>query len=139
MGNSAKLEAVAGKLEAVARQAGSVRQAPDGAAPRPTPISVGSNGAGRTPPTMFVLLALHLVVGVAVVAAARLLGRRAFAVAAVHTAAVLVWATTQWGGVVDGEPVTETFTWVSGLTSPSTSGSTRSPCSWSPSSRGSGC
>jgi len=39
---------------------------------------------------MFVLLALHLVVGTAIVAAGRVLGRRAFAVAAVAPAAVLV-------------------------------------------------
>ena len=53
---------------------------------------------------MFVLLALHLVVGVVLVAAGRLLGRRAFAVAAVAPAAVLVWAATRWSGVVaDGE------------------------------------
>jgi len=64
---------------------------------------------------MFVLLALHLVVGTAIVAAGRVLGRRAFAVAAVAPAAVLAWAATRWSGVVDGEPVTESFTWVSGL------------------------
>ena len=64
---------------------------------------------------MFVLLALHLVVGTAIVATGRVLGRRAFAVAAVAPAAVLVWAATRWSGVVDGQPVTESFTWVSGL------------------------
>ncbi len=64
---------------------------------------------------MFALLALHLVVGIAIIGFGRSLGRRAFAVAAVAPAAVLVWAATRWSGVVDGDPVTESYTWVSGL------------------------
>src|SRR4029077_20173761 len=64
---------------------------------------------------MFVLLALHLVVGTAIVAAGRVLGRRAFAIAAVAPAAVLVWAATRRNGVVDGETATESFTGGSGL------------------------
>ena len=64
---------------------------------------------------MFVLLVIHLIVGIAIVASGRALGRRAFAVAAVAPAAVIVWACTQWSDVVHGHPVTETFTWVGGL------------------------
>lgn len=64
---------------------------------------------------MFALLVLHLVIGVGLVAAGRVLGRRAFVVAALAPLSVLVWAAVNWNDVTGGEPVTETFTWVAGL------------------------
>ncbi|MEM8618134.1 MAG: hydrogen gas-evolving membrane-bound hydrogenase subunit E [Actinomycetota bacterium] len=64
---------------------------------------------------MFVLLALHLVVGVSIIASGRVLGRRAFLVAAIPALAMCVYALTQASGVLDGEPVTESYTWISGL------------------------
>ncbi len=64
---------------------------------------------------MFVLLALHLVVGVSIIAAGRALGRRAFLVAAIPAVAMCGYAITQAGGVLDGTPVTESYTWISGL------------------------
>jgi len=64
---------------------------------------------------MFALLALHLVVGVLIVVMGDTLGRRAFALAAVAPLATVIWAVVVAGGVIDGEPRTEQFTWVSGL------------------------
>jgi multicomponent Na+:H+ antiporter subunit A len=64
---------------------------------------------------MFALLALHLVLGVVIVAAGRILGRQAFLVAAVAPAAMLIWAATKANDVLDGKPVTESFVWVAGL------------------------
>ena len=64
---------------------------------------------------MFALLAFHLVIGIAIVAAGQQLGRQAFAVAAVAPLATVIWAITQAGGVLDGKPVTESFSWVGGL------------------------
>ncbi len=64
---------------------------------------------------MFFLLALHLVVGVAIVGAGDRLGRRAFAVAAIAPLATVVWAATQAGAVLDGDPVTASFAWVEQL------------------------
>lgn len=64
---------------------------------------------------MFVLLALHLVLGVGIVAAGRTLGRRAFALAALAPLVTVLWAITQADRVLDGEPSTETFGWVDGL------------------------
>ena len=61
---------------------------------------------------MFFLLALHLAVGIGVVAGGRALGRRAFLLAAVAPLATVLWASTKAGGVVDGVPVTESFAWV---------------------------
>ena len=61
---------------------------------------------------MFVLLVLHLVVGIAIVAGGRILGRRAFALAAVPPLAMLVWAAVQAPTVLDGEPVSESFAWI---------------------------
>ena len=78
MGNSAKLEAFRqASRKRSARQAGSVP-------PAQMALRLVSARAVLDAPrsTMFVLLALHLVVGVAVVAAGRPLGRRAFVVAA---------------------------------------------------------
>jgi multicomponent Na+:H+ antiporter subunit A len=64
---------------------------------------------------MFVLLALHLAVGIGIIASGRRLGRRAFAVAAVAPLATVVWAVAYARDVVDGEPVFESFTWVGDL------------------------
>ncbi|MEM9513251.1 MAG: hydrogen gas-evolving membrane-bound hydrogenase subunit E [Actinomycetota bacterium] len=64
---------------------------------------------------MFVLLALHLVVGVSIIAAGRVLGRRAFLVAAIPAVAMCGYAIVHAGGVLDGTPVTESYTWISGL------------------------
>ena len=64
---------------------------------------------------MFVLLVFHLALGAAIIAAGRSLGRRAFAVAALAPLATVVWAVAQAGSVLDGEPTTESFSWVSGL------------------------
>jgi multicomponent Na+:H+ antiporter subunit A len=64
---------------------------------------------------MFVLLVLHLVVGVAIVAAGDTLGRRAFLVAALAPLATVIWASVRAGDVVDGVPVTESFAWIEQL------------------------
>jgi multicomponent Na+:H+ antiporter subunit A len=64
---------------------------------------------------MFALLLLYLVLGVGIVAAGKALGRRAFAVAALAPLVTVVWAIARSDQVVDGEPVTESFTWVAGL------------------------
>ncbi|MGA1766158.1 MAG: proton-conducting transporter membrane subunit, partial [Ilumatobacteraceae bacterium] len=64
---------------------------------------------------MFPLLILHVVLGAVVVALGDRLGRRAFAVAAIAPAATLAWLIPQLGGIVDGDPVTSSIGWVSGL------------------------
>ena len=64
---------------------------------------------------MFALLALHLVLGAAIVGAGPALGRRAFSLAALAPLATLIWAAVQAPGVIDGDPVTERFMWVAGL------------------------
>jgi len=64
---------------------------------------------------MFALLVLHLVLGVGIVAAGRILGRHAFVFAAVAPLVTLIWAATKANDVLDGNPVTESFTWVAGL------------------------
>ncbi|TFH20985.1 MAG: hypothetical protein E4H05_01100, partial [Acidimicrobiales bacterium] len=61
---------------------------------------------------MFFLLLLHLVVGIGIVAAGRTLGRWAFLVAAIAPLATLVWVSSAASGVLDGEPVTESFAWI---------------------------
>ena len=71
--------------------------------------------ATSPPLHMFVLLVFHLVIGAAIIAAGQSLGRRAFAVAALAPLATVVWAVTQAGSVLDGEPATESFKWVGGL------------------------
>ncbi|TVR24684.1 MAG: DUF4040 domain-containing protein [Ilumatobacter sp.] len=64
---------------------------------------------------MFVLLALHLLIGVGIVASGDRLGRRAFAVAALAPLATVVWAITQADAVLDGRPVVVEVTWVEQL------------------------
>ncbi len=61
---------------------------------------------------MFFLLILHLVVGIGIVATGRTLGRRAFLLAASAPLATLLWAASKASGVLDGEPVTESFAWI---------------------------
>ncbi len=64
---------------------------------------------------MFVLLALHLVVGTAIIAAGRRLGRQAFAVAALAPLATLLWLAARSGDVLDGDSVLDSYAWVSRL------------------------
>jgi multicomponent Na+:H+ antiporter subunit A len=64
---------------------------------------------------MLAILTLHLLIGCAIVASGDRLGRRAFAVAAVAPAAMVIWAVTQASGVLDGEPVEQRFTWIDQL------------------------
>lgn len=69
---------------------------------------------------MFLILLLHLVVGCSVVAFGRRLAvagdeRRAFGVAAIAPLVTVIWAATRADDVLDGSPVTESFTWVEGL------------------------
>jgi multicomponent Na+:H+ antiporter subunit A len=59
-----------------------------------------------------VLLALHCVVGVAVVALHHRLGRWGFAVAALPAVATLVAVATEIGSILDGTPVIEEHEWV---------------------------
>jgi multicomponent Na+:H+ antiporter subunit A len=64
---------------------------------------------------MFVLLALHLVVGIGIVAGGRALGRRAFLVAGIAPLVTVIWAAANAGGVIDGRPVIESWAWVGQL------------------------
>ena len=61
------------------------------------------------------LLALHLLVGLALVAGGRRLGRRAVWPALVAPASVLVWLATRWSGVLDGRATTERIDWIPSL------------------------
>ncbi len=68
---------------------------------------------------MFVLLLLHLVVGVAILLSGDRLGRRAFGIAAVAPLAAVVWAAARWSEVVEhdgpGRPVDEHVGWITEL------------------------
>ncbi len=77
---------------------------------------------------MFVLLLIHLLIGVAILMSGDRLGRRAFAVASLAPAVTVGWAATQWGRVVGdpaaldadghgigGDPVRESVGWISGI------------------------
>lgn len=72
---------------------------------------------------MFLLLILHLLIGVSILVSGDRFGRRAFAVAALAPAATVTWAALQWGNVVGnggadsggGEPITESVGWISQL------------------------
>ncbi len=61
---------------------------------------------------MFFLLLFHLVAGIGIVAAGKVLGRQAFLVAAVAPLVTLLWASANASGVLDGEPITESFAWI---------------------------
>jgi multicomponent Na+:H+ antiporter subunit A len=58
------------------------------------------------------VLSIHFALALAILLGRRALGRRAFLVGALGPAALLVWAVTQTGGILDGTPVTELFEWV---------------------------
>lgn len=72
---------------------------------------------------MFLLLILHLLIGVSILVSGDRFGRRAFAVAALAPAATVTWAALQWdevvgdgsAGAAGGEPVTESVGWISQL------------------------
>ncbi len=61
---------------------------------------------------LIALVLLHGVVGLALVVAGGLLGRRAFVVAGVAPLATLVWLATELGGLLDGDVVTASTDWV---------------------------
>lgn len=64
---------------------------------------------------LIALLTLHAVLGAAVLAAARPLGRWAMAIGGLAPLAVVVWAVTAAPGILDGTPVTSSHEWVPGL------------------------
>ncbi len=64
---------------------------------------------------MVALLALHLAVGLAVVAAGSRLGRRAVVPAVVAPAAALAWLVAHAGPVLGGEQIVESLAWVPAL------------------------
>jgi multicomponent Na+:H+ antiporter subunit A len=61
------------------------------------------------------MLVAHLVVGLAILAAAARLGRAAFLAGAVPMVAAVMYVATQAPGVLDGRPTTESATWVGQL------------------------
>jgi multicomponent Na+:H+ antiporter subunit A len=61
------------------------------------------------------LLILHAVIGTAVFASGRRLGRHAFAVAAIPHVAAIVWLTAAMPGIVDGRARTAHLSWVPAL------------------------
>jgi multicomponent Na+:H+ antiporter subunit A len=61
---------------------------------------------------MILLLALHAVLGLGVIAGGERLQRRALLVAGLAPLAALVWLVAHAAGVIEGTPVTESFTWV---------------------------
>ncbi len=77
--------------------------------------AIATAPAARSSNPMFVLLLLHLALGVGLLLSGDRWGRRAFAVAAVAPAATLAWVATRWSGIIDGDPVTESVTWIAGL------------------------
>ncbi len=77
--------------------------------------AIATAPAARSSNPMFVLLLFHLALGVGLLLSGDRRGRWAFAVAAAAPAATLVWVATQWSGIIDGEPVTESVTWIAGL------------------------
>ncbi len=64
---------------------------------------------------MFLLLTLHLLVGIVIVATGDRCGRRAFLVAAVAPLATVAWALGHADAVLEGRPVVEDATWVEAL------------------------
>ncbi len=77
--------------------------------------AIATAPAARSSNPMFVLLLSHLVLGVGLLLSGDRWGRWAFAVAAVAPAATLAWVATRWSGIIDGDPVTESVTWIAGL------------------------
>jgi multicomponent Na+:H+ antiporter subunit A len=64
---------------------------------------------------MLVLIAAHLVLGAAIIAAGDRLGRRAFALAGIAPLATLAWLIVRSGGILDGRAVVERRAWAAGL------------------------
>jgi multicomponent Na+:H+ antiporter subunit A len=60
---------------------------------------------------VLVLLALHLAMAIAAPALARRLGPRSFLIAGIAPLAMIIWAATQAGAVLDGTPVVEDWRW----------------------------
>jgi multicomponent Na+:H+ antiporter subunit A len=58
------------------------------------------------------VIALHFVLGTAIVTVGDRVGRRGFAIAAAAPAITLVWLATQAGAAIDGRPVVQTIEWV---------------------------
>ena len=61
------------------------------------------------------VLLIHLVIGGVILSTGDLLGRRAFAVAALAPAATVMWAITRASAVIDGEAVNYSWMWVEQL------------------------
>ncbi len=61
------------------------------------------------------LVLLFAVVGLVLVVAGRPLGRRAYLVAVVPPLAMLIWLVTQLDGLLDGETISESLSWVPSL------------------------
>ena len=64
---------------------------------------------------MFVLLLIHLALGVGLLCTGDRLGRHAFTMGIIAPAATVAWAAVQWPSIVDGEAVEESVVWVQGL------------------------
>ena len=61
------------------------------------------------------LVLLYAVVGLVLVVAGRPLGRRAYLLAAVAPLAMFTWLVTQLDGLLDGEAITQSLSWVPSL------------------------
>ena len=64
---------------------------------------------------MFVLLLIHLAVGVGLLLTGDRLGKHAFTIGTVAPALTVAWMIARISGVVDGDPVEESVVWVDGL------------------------
>jgi multicomponent Na+:H+ antiporter subunit A len=64
---------------------------------------------------LLVLLGIHAALAAVAPWASKRLGTRVFLLCGLAPLATVVWAATRAGGVIDGEPVTETWRWVPSL------------------------
>ncbi len=64
---------------------------------------------------LIALLSLHAVAGFGALVGARRLGRHAMLLGAVAPLAVVAWAVAEGSGIIDGDAVTSSTSWVSGL------------------------
>ena len=64
---------------------------------------------------LIALLSLHAVAGFGALAGARRLGRHAMLLGGIAPLAVVAWALAEGSGILDGEPVTSSTSWVAGL------------------------
>lgn len=64
---------------------------------------------------MILVLLIHLVVAAFLATFRRSIGRGAFVVGAIGPASVLVWATMRANGIISGDPVKESISWVPSL------------------------